>query len=461
MANSLNRREFVGAIAAVGTTLAFGAPAIGAARSQRPNVIFIMADDMGYADLSCTGSHHIKTPAIDSIAQNGLLLRQGYSNSSICSPTRTALLTGCYQYRFRVGLEEPMTSLDYGVPLDRPTIASAFRDLGYHTKLVGKWHLGAPPKHGPLQHGYDEFLGLLEGAGDYFRHKIVVDGKNFGSGLVQGNDPIERAGYLTDLFGDEAVRTIETVRKGQPLFMSLHFNAPHWPWEGPEDRAVSDTLGDIFHRDGGNLATYKKMVEAMDANVAKLLAALDRMGMRENTIVVFTSDNGGERFSETWPFVGVKGELLEGGIRVPILMQWPRKIAAGSRSEQVMISMDFLPSLLAMAGTAPDVAQGFDGMDLSAQLTGGNAVERTLFWRFKANEQAAVRSGDWKYLKLAGREYLFNLSLDERERANLLGKFPARAAEMRRMFDEWNAAMLPYPLASYSEDVSTGYVDRY
>ena len=461
MTNNLNRREFVGVVAAAGAALTLGAPVRGAGLSQRPNVIFIMADDMGYADLSCTGSHHIKTPAIDSIAQNGLLLRQGYSNSSICSPTRTALLTGCYQYRFRVGLEEPMTSLDYGVPLDQPTIASAFRDLGYHTKLVGKWHLGAPPKHGPLQHGYDEFLGILDGAGDYFRHKIVADGKNFGSGLVQGNDPIERAGYLTDLFGDEAVRTIETARNGQPLFMSLHFNAPHWPWEGPEDHAVSDALGDIFHRDGGSLATYKKMVEAMDANVAKLLAALDRMGMRENTIVVFTSDNGGERFSETWPFVGVKGELLEGGIRVPILMQWPKRIAAGSRSEQVMISMDFLPSLLGMAGETASMVQGFDGMDLSAQLTGGNAIERTLFWRFKANEQAAVRSGDWKYLKLAGREFLFNLSQDERERANLLGKFPDRAADMRRAFDTWNTTMLPYPLASYSEDVSTGYVDRY
>jgi len=354
-----------------------------------------------------------------------------------------------------------MATLDYGVPLDRPTIASVFRDLGYHTKLVGKWHLGAPPQHGPLQHGYHEFLGLLEGAGDYFRHRIVVDGKDFGSGLVQGDDPIERAGYLTDLFGDEAVRAIETARNGQPLFLSLHFNAPHWPWEGPEDRTISDGLEDIFHRDGGNLVTYKKMVEAMDANVAKVLAALDRMGMRDNTIVVFTSDNGGERFSDTWPFVGVKGELLEGGIRVPILMQWPGKIAPGSRSEQVMTSMDFLPTLRAMAGKRIGVSEHFDGADLSKQLIQGETVRRTVFWRFKANEQAAVRSGDWKYLKLAGREYLFDLSQDERERANLLHRFPERASDLRRAFDTWNSEMMPYPLASYSEDVSTGYVDRY
>lgn len=455
-----SRRDFIAGSAVLGTSLVLGGSRALAGESGMPNVVFIMADDLGFADLSCTGSRHIRTPAIDSIAQNGVFLRQGYANSSICSPTRTALLTGCYQYRFRVGLEEPQAFTDYGVPLDRPTIASAFRDLGYRTKLVGKWHLGSPPRHGPLQHGYDEFLGIVPGAGDYFRHSIVFNGENIGDGLVDGNTSVDRVGYLTDIFGDEAARWVELDQSDQPFFLSLHFTAPHWPWEGPEDHVVSETLKTITHEDGGNLATYRAMVEAMDHNVAKLLAALENAGKLENTIVVFTSDNGGERFSDTWPFIGVKGELLEGGVRVPLLVQWPARIPAGSTSEQVMISMDFLPTLLSLAGGEPQDAGSFDGLNLSAQLTGGPPMERTLFWRFKANEQAAVRSGNWKYLKLKGEEFLFDLGNDERERTNLIEAHPERVNALRSAFDRWNAGMLPYPLDSFSEDVTAAYVDR-
>lgn len=458
---SFSRRGFIAGSAALGTSLAVASRGAIAANGTPPNVVFIMADDLGFADLSFTGSHHISTPAIDSIGHNGVFLRQGYANSAICSPTRTALLTGCYQYRFRLGLEEPQALTDFGVPLDLPTLALVFRDMGYRTKLVGKWHLGSPPRHGPLQHGYDEFYGIVPGAGDYFRHAVVIGGQEVAGGLVEGNDPIERVGYLTNLLGDEAARFVGDSAGSNPFFLSLHFTAPHWPWEGPEDAAVAQSLGDLMHYDGGNLATYRAMVESMDSNVAKVLAALDRAGVADNTIVVFTSDNGGERFSQTWPFIGVKGELLEGGIRVPLLVQWPSRIAAGSSSAQVMTSMDFLPTLLAMAGGNPSGAGDFDGLDLSAQLMGAPAVERTLFWRFKANEQAAVRSGDWKYLKLEGQEYLFNLANDERERANLLDTHSERAAGLRAAFDSWNADMLPYPLDSYSEDVTGVYVDRH
>lgn len=431
-------------------------------RTSPPNVIFIMADDLGYADLSCTGSHHIRTPAIDSIAAHGIQLRQGYANSSICSPTRTALLTGCYQQRFAIGLEEPLgpnAPAGIGVPTDRPSIASAFKALGYRTKLVGKWHLGAPPQHGPLSHGYDEFLGIVEGAADYFRHHMVTDGKEVGMGLTRGNDTITRTGYLTDLFGDEAVRCIEAAG-ATPFFMSLHFTAPHWPWEGREDAALAKNISSSFHYDGGSLAVYKEMVEVMDQNVAKVLAALDRTGKAANTIVIFTSDNGGERFSETWPFTGVKGELLEGGIRVPILARWSERIPAGTRSDQVMISMDFLPTLLSIAGGRV-VAGQFDGVDLSAQWLGAVPIERKLYWRFKANEQAAMRAGDWKYLRLGGKEHLFNLAEDERERADLSGRERPRLAEMRRAWDAWNAQMLPYPLDSFSQQVKDHFPDRY
>lgn len=457
---TVDRRAFIAGAAGTAALVGFGEQALAATTRRRPNVIFIMADDLGFADLSCTGSHHIRTPAIDSLAQNGRLLRQGYSNSAICSPTRTALLTGCYQYRFRVGLEEPQATTNFGVPQDRPTLATVFRDLGYRTKLVGKWHLGSPPEHGPLQHGYDEFLGIIPGAADYFRHNIVIDGAEFGEGIVEGNDPVERAGYMTEILGDEAERTIESADPAEPFLLSVHFTAPHWPWEGPEDRTVAEGLDTIYHYDGGSLATYRAMVESMDANVAKVLAAVDRKGIRDDTIIVFTSDNGGERYSETWPFIGVKGELLEGGIRVPILVQWPGVIPPSTMSEQVMTSMDFLPTLLSLSGGEVSAAGEFDGLDLSAQLTGSLSVERRLFWRFKANEQAAVRWGDWKYLRLGGTESLFNLANDQRERANLIDEFPDRAAQFRSAYDEWNAQMLPYPLDSYSEDVSQAYIDR-
>lgn len=460
----VDRRSFMGGAGALGALAVTGEGQGAAPKAARPNIIFIMADDLGYADLSCTGSHHIRTPAIDSIGVQGIMLRQGYANSAICSPTRTALLTGCYQYRFPIGVEEPLgpgAPAGIGVPLDRPTIASVLRAQGYRTRLVGKWHLGEPPKHSPLHHGYDEFFGIIEGAADYFRHHMVMGGKDVGIGLAQGDTPIERIGYLTDLFGDEAVKTIEAPGD-TPFFLSLHFNAPHWPWEGREDAAVAPILGASFHYNGGSLAKYKAMVEAMDQNVAKLLAALDRSGKADNTIILFTSDNGGERFSETWPFTGVKGELLEGGIRVPLLARWPGRIAPGSTSDQVMISMDFLPTLLTMAGGAVGKAGTFDGMDLSAQLTGKAApVDRSLYWRFKANGQAALRQGDWKYLKLGGKEHLFNLAQDERERADLAADDPARLKAMRLQWDSWNAQMLAYPLGSYSEDVRDHYADRY
>lgn len=460
-----NRREVIGGMSAA--ALLGATPLRAAARrapAGPPNVVFIMADDLGYADLSCTGSHHIRTPAIDSIGKAGLTVTQSYSSTPICSPTRTALLLGCYAQRFAVGLEEPVAANappKLGPPLDRPTIASVFRAMGYHTKLIGKWHLGDPGVHGPLQHGYDEFLGIVEGAADYFRHRMVVGGKEIGTGLARDDAKVEAGGYLSDMFGDEAVRSIEAAGE-KPLFLSLHFNAPHWPWEGREDAAAAQTIANSRHDDGGSLAKYREMVQIMDENVAKVLAALGRTGKADNTIVVFTSDNGGERYSETWPFIGQKGEVLEGGIRVPLLVRWPGRIAPGSRSDQVMASMDFLPTLLAMAGGNIASAGTFDGIDLSAQLTGkAAAVARPLFWRFNAGNQAAMRKGDWKYVKLGGREHLFNLASDEHERAERGQAEPQRLNDMRKEWDAWNAQMLPYRTGGYSENLKDAYADRY
>ena len=458
---SLNRRQALGAVAASALTGALPTRAGARPPADQPDVIFIMADDLGYADLSSTGSHHIKTPNIDSIGRDGIVLRQGYANSAVCSPSRTALLTGGYQQRFRIGLEEPIALPDakMGLPKDVPTLATAFRAAGYHTALVGKWHLGEPPANGPVNHGYDDFFGVVEGAADYFLHRSIKDGKPSGIGLAQGNDAHQANGYLTDLFGDEAVKAISAPR-AKPLFLSLHFTAPHWPWEGREDAAVTGTLQDIRQNNGGNLAKYREMVEIMDQNVGRVLAALKQAG-RDNAIVVFTSDNGGERFSETWPFVGVKGELLEGGIRVPVLVKAPGRIKPGSASDQVVISMDWLPTLVSLAtGKAPVGA--FDGLDITPQLTTAAApVKRTLFWRFKASEQAAVRDGDWKYLSLGGKEHLFNLAEDERERADRKDDDPQLLAGLKAKWAAWNATMLPYPAESYSEPTKKSYVDRY
>ncbi|NBC34970.1 sulfatase-like hydrolase/transferase [Novosphingobium sp. FSY-8] len=467
--SGLRRRQIVQALGAATALGAAGlcgplmARTVGA-MPARPNIVFIMADDMGFADLSFTGSHHIRTPAIDSIGQQGLFVRQAYANSPICSPSRTALLTGCYQYRFPVGLEEPLGAkalASLGVPFDRPTLPGVFRQMGYATSLIGKWHLGEPPRHGPLQHGYDRFFGIVEGAADYFRHHMVVGGRDVGIGLARDNAGTAQEGYLTDMFGDEAVKVIEQAGD-KPFLLSLHFNAPHWPWENREDAELARRIGASYHYDGGNLEAYRRMVQAMDENVAKVLAALERTGQADNTIVIFTSDNGGERFSETWPFTGVKGELLEGGIRVPLLIRWKARIAPGSISDQVVTNMDFLPSLLAMAGGKLPAGVAFDGADLSAQLARGAApVARQLFWRFKAGDQAALREGDWKYLKLGGKEHLFNLAVDARERADQAALDPDRLARMRATWAQWNAGMLPYPADSFSENVRDHYPDRY
>jgi len=295
---------------------------------------------------------------------------------------------------------------------------------------------------GPLRSGYDVFFGNYGGAIDYFTHKPGV-GPDVPEDLYEGEVPVHKVGYYTDLIAEHATDYIGQQDEKQPFFLSLHFTAPHWPWEGPGDEAVSRDIGNIFHYDGGNLATYGKMVTALDGAVGRVLDALQKKGLADNTIVIFTSDNGGERFSKTWPFSGQKTELLEGGIRVPAIVRWPHRLGAGKVTEQVAISMDWLPTLLAAAGTAPDPAYPPDGQDLMPVLTGQRAPgERTLFWRYKANAQRAVRSGNWKYLRINGNEFLFDVTVDQRERANLAQRHPDVFARLKGEWEKWNAGML-------------------
>jgi arylsulfatase A-like enzyme len=448
-----------------GTAVSLAAPrafARPAKTASPPNIIFIMADDLGYADLGCYGARTIKTPNLDRLAAQGLRLTDGYSNSPVCSATRTGLITGRYQYRFRCGLEEPIALANYGLPADTPTLPSHMRQLGYTTSLVGKWHLGSLPEYSPLKNGYDRFFGIQEGGADYFTHRLTF-GSVTSAGLIDGAIPIERHGYLTDLLGAKAIEEVElAAAQKRPMMLSLHFTAPHWPWEGPEDEHLSKHIANPQHPDGGNLATYARMVENMDENIGKLLSALERLGIADNTIVIFTSDNGGERFSDTWPFIGAKTELLEGGIRVPLIVRWPAAIAAGTTSPQVMISMDFVPTLLAAAGAGPALLSGFDGENLLDVLTGkAEPRQRTLFWRYKAGNQAAVREGDWKYLKILNREWLFNLAQDQHERANLSKREPKRFADLKAKYEAWNATMLPYPSDSATHSISEMLADRY
>jgi arylsulfatase A-like enzyme len=419
--------------------------------SKPPNIVFILADDLGYADVSCYGRPDLSTPNIDRIAATGVRFLQAYANSAVCSATRTALITGRYQYRLRIGLEEPLSgNPEIGLPPEHPTLPSLLKTAGYSTTLIGKWHLGVLPNFGPLKSGYDHFYGFRGGAVDYYMHT----GTDRREDLWDDDLQIDQMGYLTDLLGSRAVEVVNGyAQSGQPFLISLHFNAPHWPWEAPGDQAESNRLrdGDLNDFDGGTQKTYQRMIEEMDVQIGRLLAALDAHGLTENTLVIFTSDNGGERFADTWPFTGRKTELLEGGLRIPALIRWPAGIPPGRTTDQVAMSMDWLPTLLAAAGRAPDPAYPSDGLNLLPVLTqNARAVPRKLFWRYKANAQRAARDGDYKYLKILENTFLFNVVDDPMERANLKERHRDIYARLVAQWLEWNSTMLPEIDESYT-----------
>jgi arylsulfatase A-like enzyme len=433
--------------------------------SRAPNILFILADDLGWADLGVYGATDFATPHLDRLAAQGVRFTQAYASSAVCSATRIALITGRYQYRLRAGLEEPIALRDtgLGLPPSHPTLPSLLKAAGYDTALIGKWHLGLPPQYGPQLSGYDRFFGNLHGAVDYFTHKPRV-GADVPRDLWEGEVPVERTGYYTQILADEATAYVRerAATPGTPFFLSLHFTAPHWPWEGPGDEAVSREIKDLFHYDGGSLKKYGEIVQSLDAAVGQVLAALDETGQADNTLVVFTSDNGGERFSKTWPFVGQKTELLEGGLRVPTVLRWSARLQPQVQ-QQVSITLDWLPTLLAAAGAAPHADYPSDGENLLPVLEGQAPVHpRTLFWRYKAQAQRAVREGDWKYLKINDNEFLFDLATDERERANLREKHPEVFERLKRQWATWNQDLLPITDEVFTHGVTPDIqADRY
>tara|TARA_R110000868_G_scaffold279751_1_gene539804 strand:- start:108 stop:1478 length:1371 start_codon:yes stop_codon:yes gene_type:complete len=423
---------------------------------KAPNIVFIMADDLGYGDLSCYGRPDFTTPNTDMLAANGVRLLQAYSNSPVCSATRTALMTGQYQYRHRVGLEEPLLNSRklLGLPTDIPTLPSLLKSVGYTTTLLGKWHLGLLPDFGPLKSGYDHFYGLRGGIIDYYTHATSAKELD----LWDNATLVRHTGYLTELLGSKAVDTINTNAKSDtPFFLSLHFTAPHWPWEAPGDQMEAERLksASLFHFDGGSTDTYRRMVQAMDIQVGRVLQALRLNRLEENTIVVFTSDNGGERFSYTWPFTGLKTELLEGGLRVPAIISWPAKIPQGRTDDQMMITMDWVPTLLAAAGVQTNPTLQFDGINLLPILTqGSHTTNRKFYWRYKSNSQRAMRDGDFKYLKILDNTFLFNITDDPMERGNLKERHRDVYDRMAMEWEEWNGEMLPDLDEIYVENFS-------
>ncbi|MDH4428127.1 MAG: sulfatase-like hydrolase/transferase [Acidovorax sp.] len=425
--------------------------------SAQPNIIFILADDLGFADLGCYGGRAPVSPHLDRMASEGLRFTQGYSNSPVCSPTRFALMTGRYQYHFRGAADEPLhgpnaTRSTHGLPPSHQTLPSLLREAGYRTGLIGKWHLGHEPHFGPLKSGYDEHFGLMSGGIDYFTHTAPNGKKD----LWHNGAPVDDDTYLTDLLSDRSVDFIQrSVGQGKPFFLSLHYTAPHWPWETREDHELAKTLvGKTFHLDGGSVETYHRMIHHMDEGIGKIMAELKRLGQDENTLVVFTSDNGGERFSDSWPLVGGKMDLTEGGIRVPYIVRWPVVIAAGGVSEQLIITMDWVPTLLEAAQARPQLVHPLDGVSILPHLRDASLVqERQLCWRMSHRQQRALRCGRWKYLRVDGNEYLFDLEADARERANQMYRDPYRLADLRCRFEQWEAGLPPIP-----EDVSVTLV---
>ena len=438
---------------------------------QRPNIIFIVADDLGYADLGCYGGRDASfgpvSPVLDSLAAGGLKLTQGYSNSPVCSPTRFALMTARYQYRLRGAAEEPIRTAtrgndQLGLPPSHPTLPSLLKEAGYRTALMGKWHLGYPPHFSPLKSGYEEFFGPMSGGVDYFTHC----GANGVHDLWMGEEEKQEFGYLTDLITDYSVdyieRMAEGAKTGTPFFLSVHYTAPHWPWETRDDEALAHELRDskqaIYHLHGGNVDSYRRMIHHMDEGIGRILRTLRERDLERDTLVVFTSDNGGERFSDNWPLVGGKMDLTEGGIRVPWIAHWPAVIPAGSTSTQQCLTMDWSATMLALGGAQAAADYPWDGQSLVPLLADPHwQQERPLFWRMNHRGQRAMRQGDWKYLRVDGVDYLFNLSNDERERANLAPIQPERLQAMVAAWEAWNDSM---PAIAPDATVSLCYTDK-
>ena len=422
------------------------------AGDSKPNIIYIMADDLGYGDLSGYGRKTYATPTLDKLAAEGTRFTQAYAIAPVCTPTRVGLMTGQYPARHRAGLWEPLrTSFkDEGLAPASSVLAKRLKAAGYHTGLVGKWHLGREARFSPSEHGFEKWFSILSGGADYVLHRATEPGNPSGPhDLYQNGNEVHAEGYLTDLFTVQAESFLRSTP--QPFFLNLEYTAPHWPWQQRGDNAYPGDKDPATY--GGSPETYAGMMKALDEGVGSVLALLEELGYAKNTIVIFTSDNGGERFSDMGGLEGMKTTLWEGGIRVPAFVRWPGVIAAGRTTEQVATTLDWTATMLAAAG-AP-LGNDLDGVDLMPHLRGNAPVsERTAFWRStRWGLQHAVRQGNWKYLRLGTEsalpsrpdtgELLFDLSKDPGEKENLAGKHPEVVDSLRILYTEWEMKVLP------------------
>lgn len=407
--------------------------------ATRPNIVLIVTDDMGYGDLSSYGAPDIRTPSIDGLARQGVRLTDFYANGVMCSPTRAALMTGRYQQR--LAFEYVVTEgSPMGLRASGRTLPRWLRDAGYATGLVGKWHLGTAPDMVPMAHGFDFFYGFLGSHEDYYHHNRGPSQPD----LWEGDRRITEDGYLTDLFTERSVRFIEQhSAAGRPFFLEVAYNAPHWPFQRPDRPSPPPGTGALQLPDGSGTATradYVSMVESLDRGVGRILAAVDRARIADDTLVIFTNDNGGEWLSRNAPLFNRKWTVWEGGIRVPAIFRWPGHLPRGRVSPQVGVTMDLTATILAAAGISPGADARLEGIDLLPLLAGRTpAVSRTLYWRTNVGSRTmrAIRSGDWKLVVDSNHQFVFNLRDDMAERHDLTSARPDVAGRLRPQLARW------------------------
>lgn len=409
-----------------------GAPA------GRPNVVVIVADDLGYMDLGVQGCQDVPTPNIDSIARGGVRFTDGYVSCPVCSPTRAGLITGRYQQRFGHEFNPGPAALAddaFGLPLTETTLANRLKSLGYATGMVGKWHLGYRPELHPLKRGFDEFFGFLGGAHSYVN--ALADKTN---PILRGAQPVDEKEYLTDAFTREALAFLNRRRK-EPFFLYLTYNAVHGPME-PAEKYTSrfPKIADPRRR------IFAGMLTALDEGVGAVLKTLRENRLLDNTLIFFISDNGGPtpgNTSRNDPLRGFKGQVLEGGIRVPFMMQWNARIPAGVVYGRPVIALDIVPTAVAAAGGQIPAEAALDGVNLLPYLTGKNAgaPHEALYWRF--GQPAAIRRGDFKLVRQESEAWqLYNLAEDIGETRDLAAANPAKVKELQAAWEAWNAQLI-------------------
>ena len=441
-------------------TLTLCVPAAVSVASEKPNVLLILADDLGYGDVGCYGCPDTKTPHMDKLAHDGVRCTDGYAAFPVCSPSRAALLTGRYPARFGPTYEDyfggGVPELD---PIKHLTIGQMMKNAGYETACFGKWNVSNLNRRRANDFGFDHWVGLHLNH-DYYTHKLVRTGEH---DLYKDGQPFDREGVWSDtIFADEAIHFIETKNE-KPFFIYLAFQAPHSPYQDP-DKAM-DPPGSKERK------TLIKMVERLDLEIGRVLDALDKGNMAKDTLVILTSDNGGAQgVSRNFPLSGGKQMLLEGGIRVPLILRWPNVLAAGKESAVPISAMDLTATIAAAGGVIPPEDKAFDGIDMVPLLLGEAQVSETrpLFFRrrdinFRQNlnsiRQSAVRQGEWKYLrsykKNDNKKYtatLVDLGKDIAEEHDISEANPGRFQEMSELYESWEAEVaktaVPFPIVS-------------